>query len=144
MNNTHTCMCVCGCVCSEIAEINSKNGAKGILKGTGKVRPRTNYDGPEGQQRCRSALSLTSAIDGGGCLRPRPGRFIPVKEPRYPLYRGAVWAPGRVWAETGNLTPTGVRSPDRPARRQSIYRPSYKIRDTIFLSFSLSRYIHWL
>ena len=34
-----------------------------------------------------STLSLTSALDGSGWLAPRPGRFIPAKETRYPLYR---------------------------------------------------------
>ena len=34
-----------------------------------------------------SILPLTSALDGGGWLAPRPGRFIPGKETRYPLYR---------------------------------------------------------
>ena len=31
-----------------------------------------------------SAPSLTSALDGGWCLTPRPGRFTPEKETRYP------------------------------------------------------------
>jgi hypothetical protein len=31
-------------------------------------------------------LSLTSAIDGGGWLTPRLGRFTPRKETRYPLH----------------------------------------------------------
>jgi hypothetical protein len=31
-------------------------------------------------------LSLTSALDVGGWLAPRPGRFTPGKEIRYPLY----------------------------------------------------------
>ena len=30
---------------------------------------------------------LTSALDGGGWSTPRPGRFTPEKETRYPLYR---------------------------------------------------------
>jgi hypothetical protein len=32
-------------------------------------------------------LSLTSALDGGGWSTPRPGRFTPGKETRYPLGR---------------------------------------------------------
>ena len=38
-------------------------------------------------QMYRPALSLTSALDGGGWLTPRPGRFAPGKETRYPFYR---------------------------------------------------------
>jgi hypothetical protein len=33
-----------------------------------------------------SNLSLTSALDVGGWLTPRPGRFTPRKETRYPFY----------------------------------------------------------
>jgi hypothetical protein len=34
-------------------------------------------------------------------------------------------APGPVWTGAENLAPTGIRSPDRPARSQSLYRLSY-------------------
>ena len=30
-----------------------------------------------------------------------------------------------VWTGTENLTPTGIRSPDRPARNESLYRLRY-------------------
>ena len=33
------------------------------------------------------AVSLTSALDGDGWLTPRPGRYNPGKESRYPFYR---------------------------------------------------------
>ena len=38
--------------------------------------------------RCSSTLSLTSALHEGGWSAPRPGRFTPGKETRYPFYRG--------------------------------------------------------
>jgi hypothetical protein len=47
--------------------------------------------------------------------------FTPGKEP-VPIVREAGWAPG---AGLENLAPTGIRSPDRPARSQSLYRLSY-------------------
>ena len=53
----------------------------------GKVHPRTGHEGPEGEQRYSSTLSLTSALYGGGWSMPRPGRFTPGKETQYPLYR---------------------------------------------------------
>ena len=55
-----------------------------------------------------------------------PGRFTPAKETRYPLYREAGWAPGPVWTGAKNIAPppTGIRSPDRPARSESLYRLS--------------------
>ena len=37
------------------------------------------HEGPEAEQRYSSTLSLTSALDGCGCLKPGPGRFTPEK-----------------------------------------------------------------
>jgi hypothetical protein len=65
----------------------------------GKVRPRTGHEGPEGECRYSSTISLTSAQDGGGWLTPRPGCFTPGKDSRYPFYRrlgGAQGLSGRV------------------------------------------------
>jgi hypothetical protein len=42
-----------------------------------------------------------------------------------PTVQEAGWAPGPVWTGVENLTPTGIRSPDRPARSKSLYRLSY-------------------
>jgi hypothetical protein len=44
-------------------------------------------EGPEGQYRYSSTLSVSLALDGGGCSSPRPGLFTPEKEIRYLLYR---------------------------------------------------------
>jgi len=49
--------------------------------GKGKIHPWTDHKGPEGEQRYNSALSLTSALNGGGWSAPRPGRFTPGKDP---------------------------------------------------------------
>jgi len=57
---------------------------------------------------------------------PRP-LFTPGKDP-VPIVREARWAPGPVWTGAKNLVPTGIRSPDRPARSQSLYRLSYPAR----------------
>ena len=35
-------------------------------RGKGKGHPRTGHGGPEGEYRCNSTLSLTSALDGVG------------------------------------------------------------------------------
>ena len=56
-------------------------------RGKGKDHPRTGHEGPEGEYSYSCTLSLTSALDGGGWSTPRPGRFTPGKETRYPLYR---------------------------------------------------------
>ena len=60
-----------------------------------KVNPRTGHVRPEGKQRYRSTLSLTSAPDLGGCSTPRPGRFMPGEKTRYQLYRTLVGPQGR-------------------------------------------------
>jgi len=41
--------------------------------------------------------------------------LYPGKDP-VPIVQEAGWAPGPVWTEAENLAPTGIRSPDRPAR----------------------------
>jgi hypothetical protein len=49
-------------------------------------------------------FSLTSALDGVVWSTPYPGRFIPGKETRYPLYRRLG---GPVWMGSKNIAPTG-------------------------------------
>ena len=66
-----------------------------------------------------SILSLTSALDGGGLLTPRPCRFIPGNDP-LPIVKVAGWAPGPLWTGAKNLAHTGIRSPDRPANREAL------------------------
>jgi hypothetical protein len=44
---------------------------------------------------------------------------------RVPIVQETGWAPGTVWTGVENLARTGIRSPDRPARSQSLYRLSY-------------------
>jgi hypothetical protein len=58
---------------------------------------------------------------------PRP-HLTPGKD-LAPILQEAVWASGLVWTGAENLAPTGIRSPDRPARRHSLYRLSYPARD---------------
>jgi hypothetical protein len=67
-----------------------------------------------------STLSLTSALDKGGWSSTRPGRIIPGKDP-VPIVQEAGSAPAPVWTGVENLAPTGIRSPNRPARSESLY-----------------------
>jgi hypothetical protein len=53
-----------------------------ILMGKGK-----GHEGTDGEYKCSSTLSLTSALHGGKWLRPRPDSFTPGKETRSPFYR---------------------------------------------------------
>jgi hypothetical protein len=53
----------------------------------------------------------------------------------------AGWAPGPVWTGEENLAATGIRSPDRPARSQSLYRlryPDLWRESSIHISFRTS------
>ena len=51
-----------------------------------------------------------------GCQRHAPAAFTPGKDP-VPIVREAEWATGPVWIDAENLVPSGIRSPDLPARR---------------------------
>jgi len=42
--------------------------------------------------------------------------------------------PGPVWTGAENLVPTGIRSPDRPARSESLYRLSYPGPGSVLIS----------
>jgi hypothetical protein len=55
---------------------------------------------------------------------PRPGRSTPGKDP-VPIVYEAGWAPGLVCTGAENLASTGIRSPDLPARSESLYRLRY-------------------
>ena len=59
-----------------------------------------------------------------GGQRHAPAAFPPEKEP-VPIVQEAEWAPGPVWTGVEFLALTGIRSPDRPARSESLYRLSY-------------------
>ena len=59
---------------------------------------------------------------------PRP-YFTPGKDP-VPIVQGAGWAPGPV-RTGGKSRPTGIRSPDGPARSQSPSRLSYPAHNIV-------------
>jgi hypothetical protein len=93
------------------------------LVGKGKGHPITGHQRPRRGVEVQLYSFSTSAQGGGGWSAPRPGRFNPGKDP-VPIVQEAGWAPGTVWTCAKNLAPTGLRSPDRPARSQSLYRLS--------------------
>jgi hypothetical protein len=61
----------------------------------------------------------------GWLLTPRPGHFTPWID-SVPIVQEAGWPPGLVWTGAENLAPTGIRSPDHPARSESLYRLSHR------------------
>jgi hypothetical protein len=67
---------------------------------------------------------MTTELEEGEGQPHAPTAFYPGKDP-VPIVQEAGWAPGTVWTGAENLAPTGIRSPNRPARSQSLYRLSY-------------------
>jgi len=74
-------------------------------------------------------LFLDHGTRRGEGSESRPGLSTPGKDP-VPIVREAGWAPGPVWKGAENLASTGFRTPDRPARSQSLYRLSYPAHRT--------------
>jgi hypothetical protein len=63
---------------------------------------------------------------GVGGERQAPAALPPGKDP-VPILQESGWVPGSVWMGAENLAPTGIRSPDRPARSKSLYQLSYPV-----------------
>ena len=62
----------------------------------------------------------------GVSVTPRP-LFTYGNDP-VPIVQEAGWAPGTVWTGAENLAPTGIQSPARSSRSQSLYRLCYPIK----------------
>jgi hypothetical protein len=54
-----------------------------------------------------------------------PWPLYPLEIDRVPTVQEAGWGPETVWMGAENVLPTGIRSPDRPALSESLYRLSY-------------------
>jgi hypothetical protein len=67
---------------------------------------------------------MTSALDGVGGQCHASAAFTAGKDP-VPIVQEAGWAQGPVWIGAENLAGTGIRSPDLPARGESLYRLRY-------------------
>jgi len=51
----------------------------------------------------------------------RPDRSLPGGKTAVPIVQEAGWTPELICTGSEILAPTGIRSPDRPARSQSLY-----------------------
>jgi hypothetical protein len=96
-----------------------------LTEGKVKVHPRTGHEGPEVEYRYSSALSLTSALDGRWVLKATPRTLFSRERDPVNIVQEAGWAPRPVWTGAENLAPTGIRSPERPARNDFLYRLIY-------------------
>jgi len=74
----------------------------------------------------------------GVSVTPQP-LFTLGKDP-VPIVQEAVWAPGPVWTGAENLASTGIRSPARPARSQSVYWLRYPVNSVHWTRCSYSLY----
>ena len=81
-----------------------------------KVSPTTGNEGPEREQTYSSTVSLTSVLKRGWVVNATPQPLYPQERDTVPSVQEAGWAPGPVWRGKENLAPTGIRSPDCPAR----------------------------
>ena len=73
---------------------------------------------------------------------PRP--TLPPGKTRYPLYKRLGGPQGRSGQVRKISPPTGIRSPDRPARSQSLYRlsyPAHNIPDRFSKNTQISKFI---
>jgi hypothetical protein len=75
-------------------------------------------------QRGSRGIALLFNLRANVQQRHDPGRFTTGKDP-VPTAQEVRWAPETVWTGVENLAFTGVLSPDRPSRSESLYRLSY-------------------
>jgi len=61
----------------------------------------------------------------GWVVNVTPLPLYPRERDPVPILQEAGWAPGPVWTGAENLSPTGILSPDRPARSKSLYQLRY-------------------
>jgi hypothetical protein len=88
-----------------------------------KLRPITGHEGPEGEYRYTSTLSLTSTLDEGECSRQRSGRFTLGKETQTqcPFYRrlGGPQGPDGEYRYTSTLSLTSTLDEGECSRQRS-------------------------
>jgi len=83
------------------------------------------HEGPEGKQRYSSTLSVTSALDGCGCLMSRSGFFTLGEETRYALCTRLRGPRGRS-RRVRRISPPPGFVPRTAQNVESLYRLSYR------------------
>ena len=79
----------------------------------------------------------------GWVVSSTPRSYITSGKDPVPIVQEAGWAPVPIWTG-GKFSPTGIRSPDRPTRSQSLYRLSYPVHtsDISWYYFVYSKYTY--
>jgi hypothetical protein len=90
----------------------------------GTSRHRLCHEGPVGEERYSSILSLTSALYGVGGQRHTLTALFPERG-RVPSVQNTGWTHGRSGRMCRDLACTKYRSPDRPASIESLYPLKY-------------------
>jgi hypothetical protein len=85
----------------------------------GKGHPITGHQAPRGEQSNSSILSQPRRWEGS-LVSTTPRLLYPEKD-LVTIEQQVGWAPWPVWTCATYLALTGIRSPDRPARSQSLY-----------------------
>jgi hypothetical protein len=83
---------------------------------------------------------MTTELEGGEGSASRPGRSLPPGKTRVHIVQEAEWAPGPVWIGAENFTPTGIRSPDRPAR-SSVTIPTELPGPREFVTYTVTSHV---
>ena len=92
------------------------------MHGREKVHIRRGYEGLEGGVEVYLYSFFNLIARWGWLLKPHSGRFTAGRETRYSLSQRMGGRPGSVWTCAENLVITGIRSPDRSARSESLYQ----------------------
>jgi hypothetical protein len=91
-----------------------------------KVHPRSGHEGPDKEYRYSSTLSLTLALNVGGCSTPCSGHFTPGKETRYPFYRRLGGPQGRSGRVRKTSLPQGAIPTTLSRSTYVSYRHTFK------------------
>ena len=81
------------------------------------------------RSRWREEVQLYSSCNLGarwcGCSKSSPDRLTPAGRDQVPVVQEVWWTPQPVWTSAVNLDRTRIRSLERPARSETLYRVSY-------------------
>jgi hypothetical protein len=69
-------------------------------------------------------------------INTTPRSFYLWKRDGLPIVHDAGWAPESVWTGAQIIAPAEIRSPERPARSESLYRLSYACSQMYLYDYS--------